>query len=181
MASGTDSGAKIVVSTLELLRSRGPGAVTIESVAAHSGVARTTIYRRHRNREEMLTDALVTVGVPEPPSANMSGEQLMRWVIDRSASMVFDGIGFGGMAALLTDTDPAFTDLFRRVLHLHRDALEDALDDGKRRGVVRGDLDPDLLIDGVVGALVAEQARTGTVAPGWAERVFTMFRSTVLG
>ncbi|GAB90365.1 TetR/AcrR family transcriptional regulator [Gordonia rhizosphera] len=176
----TESGTKIMSSTLELLRSGGPDAVTIESVAKHSGVARTTIYRRYRNREEMLTDALVAVGVPDPPPPDMPGEQRMRWVIRRSAAMVFDGIGCGGFAALLTDTDPEFSTLFRRVLATHRRVLENVLEEGIAAGTIRHDLDPDTLIDGVVGALVAERARTGTIAPGWEERAVDTFRSTVL-
>ena len=37
----------IAESTLYLLRNGGPRAVTVEAVAAHSGIAKTTIYRRH--------------------------------------------------------------------------------------------------------------------------------------
>jgi AcrR family transcriptional regulator len=43
---------------LALLREGGPAAVTMEGVATHAGVAKTSIYRRYRNRGELLTAVL---------------------------------------------------------------------------------------------------------------------------
>lgn len=170
-----DSGTKIVRSTLELLRTRGPAGVTVESVAAHSGVARTTIYRRYRNRNEMLSAALLEVAVVEPPDADLSAEARLRWVVRHAASMVVDGIGFGGMAALLTDSDPEFGVLFRQVLARHRSELREVLDAGKRNGQFASSMEPEVLVDGIVGALVAERARTGGVADDWEDRTVTAF------
>ena len=45
---------KITQTMLEIAASRGVGAITIEEVARRSGVAKTTIYRRYRNSEDML-------------------------------------------------------------------------------------------------------------------------------
>ena len=43
---------------LRLLHEAGPSGVTVEAVAAESGVAKTTIYRRHADRESVLRAAL---------------------------------------------------------------------------------------------------------------------------
>ncbi|KAF0969032.1 TetR/AcrR family transcriptional regulator [Gordonia sp. YY1] len=176
----SDSGAKIITAALELLRTRGPAAVTIEAVAAHSGVARTTIYRRYRNRDEMLTAALLDVGTPSAPDGELSGEDRLRWVVRQAASMVVDGIGFGGMAALITDTDPAFAELFRRVLGEHRTRLAEVLATGTAQGTLADGVDPDTVIDGIVGVLVAERARTGAIGPDWEGRVVAMFAPVAL-
>lgn len=175
-----DSGSKIITAALELLRAKGPAGVTIEAVAAHSGVARTTIYRRHRNRDEMLTAALVAVGTPPALDEDLSGEQRLRWVVRQAASMVSDGIGFGGMAALITDADPAFTEIFRTVLSKHRADLAAVIDDGKGRGLVASTVDPDALLDGIVGTLVAEKARSGSVGDDWENRVVELYAPLVL-
>ena len=54
---------------LALLREGGPSAVTVEGVAARAGVAKTSIYRRHANRAELLTTVLANaIGVPELPA-----------------------------------------------------------------------------------------------------------------
>ena len=49
---------RITAAALELLRTKGPKAVTVEAVAARADVAKTTIYRRYRDRQQMLTAAL---------------------------------------------------------------------------------------------------------------------------
>ncbi|HEX2214996.1 MAG TPA: TetR family transcriptional regulator, partial [Mycobacterium sp.] len=59
----------ITDATLALLRTKGPKSVTVEAVAARSGIAKTTIYRRHRDRRDMLAVALARVTSPEPLGA----------------------------------------------------------------------------------------------------------------
>ena len=102
--------------TLDLLRAKGPRSVTVEAVAARSGIAKTTIYRRHRDRRDMLSLALSQVSAPEPLPSDTDAADRLRWLIKHAVSAVEAGIGFGGFAALLTDEDPEFTALFRQIL-----------------------------------------------------------------
>src|SRR5215207_4503997 len=106
----------IADATLALLRTKGPRSVTVEAVAAQSGIAKTTIYRRHRDRREMLSLALSQVTSAEPLAPDTDADDLLRWVIRHAVAAVQAGIGFGGFAALLTDDDPEFTTLFRQIL-----------------------------------------------------------------
>lgn len=165
----------IAESTLYLLRSSGPRAVTVEAVAAHSGIAKTTIYRRHPNRRDMLAAALSRLASPSPVDPRASAPDRLRWVITHAIGTVEDGIGLGGLAALLTEDDPEFAVLFRRILIDQRAALAAVIDDGKADGSIRTDVDAETLIDGVVGAYIAERARTGDIASGWEERLFKLF------
>jgi AcrR family transcriptional regulator len=66
MAQRQDVDDGIADATLALLRTRGPRSVTVEAVAARSGIAKTTIYRRYRDRRDMLSAALSRVTTPEP-------------------------------------------------------------------------------------------------------------------
>jgi AcrR family transcriptional regulator len=66
----TQTEQAILDSTRELLADVGVRGLTIEGVAAHSGVAKTTIYRRWRSRDELalavLLDMVATVtAVPD--------------------------------------------------------------------------------------------------------------------
>ncbi|HSA41619.1 MAG TPA: TetR family transcriptional regulator, partial [Mycobacterium sp.] len=63
---------RIAESTLHLLRTGGPRAVNVEAVADHSGIAKTTIYRRHPDRRDMLATALSRVVIPPPPEFGTS-------------------------------------------------------------------------------------------------------------
>lgn len=172
------SDTRIVEATLELLRSRGPRAVTIEAVAALAGVARTTIYRRYADREAMLHAALEVLAEPSPIPAIADASQRLRWVIVTATDIIVSGIGFGGLAALITGSDPAFGDAFRDVLTRHRNVLTLAIEEGIADGSFRDDLDPETFVDGIVGVLVAECARTGAVSDDYEDRLITLFLPT---
>ena len=169
----------IAESTLHLLRSGGPRAVTVEAVAAHSGIAKTTIYRRHPNRRDMLASALSRLASPSPVNPDATAPERLRWLITQAVGMVEAGIGLGGLAAMLTEDDPEFTAVFRRILVDQRAALAAVVDAAKADGSMRADVDAVTLIDAVVGAYIAESARTGGVQGGWDERLFRLFWPTV--
>ena len=164
----------IADSTLHLLRTGGPRAVTVEAVSAHSGIAKTTIYRRHANRRDMLSSALSSVASPTPLDPQTEAPDRLRWLIDHAIDTIGDGIGLGGLAAMLTEEDPEFTTLFRKILIEQRAKLAAAIDTAKADGSMRSDIDTEALIDAVVGAYIAEHARTGTIADGWKERLFSL-------
>ncbi|KDE98781.1 hypothetical protein Y900_007430 [Mycolicibacterium aromaticivorans JS19b1 = JCM 16368] len=164
----------IAESTLHLLRTGGPRAVTVEAVAAHSGIAKTTIYRRHPNRRDMLSSALSAVASPEPLNPDTEAADQLRWLIHHAVETIDSGIGFGGLAAMMTDDDPEFTEVFRSILAGQRAELSGVIDSAKASGSMRADIDNATLIDAIVGAYIAERARTGQVAAGWDERVFDL-------
>src|SRR3954453_19417819 len=91
----------IADATLALLRTKGPRSVTVEAVAARSGIAKTTIYRRHRDRRDMLSAALSRVTTPKSLAAQADAPDRLRWLIREAVNIVDVGIGYGGLAALL--------------------------------------------------------------------------------
>ena len=175
MAQRQDVDDGIADATLALLRTKGPRSVTVEAVAGRSGIAKTTIYRRHRDRRDMLSAALSRVTTPEPLAAHAHPQDRLRWLIKEAVKTIDVGIGYGGLAAMLTDDDPDFTKLFRRILAKQRAELDSVIDAGKTNGSFRADVDGATLVDAVVGAHIAERARTGRVATGWEARLFDLF------
>ena len=174
MAERRDVEDGITESALHLLRTGGPRSVTVEAVTARSGIAKTTIYRRHRDRRDMLSAALERLAHPAPPALNANTPERMQWVITTAIDAIDGGIGFGGFASLLTDEDPEFSSLFRRILIGHRAELVKVIDACKAEGTIRADLDPETLIDAIVGSYVAERAREGRVGDDWEARVFAI-------
>jgi AcrR family transcriptional regulator len=140
----------------------------VEAVAAQAGVAKTTIYRRYRDREEMIAAALTSLTSPPPPP-DASSLQPMQWVIEQSFNAIESGIGLDGVAAPLTDEDTRFTALIRALLVEHRAALAAVVEDATAAGQLRPDIDT--MLDCIVGAYLAERARSGNVQPGWAQRI----------
>ena len=165
----------ITDATLHLLRTGGPRSVTVKAVAEHSGIAKTTIYRRYSDRRDMLSAALSGMASPAPLDPQTTAPDRLRWLIRQAVTAIECGIGFGGLAALLTDDDPEFTTVFRQILARQRAELSAVIDVGKNDGAMRTDIDNETLIDAIVGAYTAERARTGSVADGWETRLFDLF------
>lgn len=67
----------VLVATADLLREVGYGQLTIEAVAARSGVAKSTIYRHYGSKAELVSDAFTRVhasgGTDTPPPGPVRG------------------------------------------------------------------------------------------------------------
>ena len=66
--------AAVLRSATELLVAGGPSAVTIDAIVAHSGVAKSTIYRHWESRDEILVSVIESCApqLPDPaPDADV--------------------------------------------------------------------------------------------------------------
>ena len=155
---------------LELLRTGGPGAVTVDAVASTSGVAKTSIYRRHANRAVLLTAVLSdAIGTPDLPVEGDVRAKI-RAVLEQVWHQMREVLGPGGLAAIVGDRDPEFTDLFRGALRPYVDALVGRIRDDVAAGLLRPDLDAEGVVSLMVGAYLGELVRHGEVAPSWLDR-----------
>ena len=103
----------ILAAALRLLSERGPARVTVEAVAESSGVAKTTIYRRYRNRRDLLAAALRAVAdVPEPDPSLPAVRRLVL-LLDQFQWGMEEVIGLRVVATLLLAEDAEFAEAFR--------------------------------------------------------------------
>ena len=170
---------QILEAATGLLRERGPAAVNIDAVAARSGVARTTIYRRYRDRDELVAavlDELVETGAPTP---DLPVPDKLRWVLERVLVLLEHGIGRGGTAALLTDSDPGFTEALRARLDAQLTRLARAMADDVAAGRLDPRVDPDTLVGLLFGAYLDEVLRYGGPRAGWADRTVDLLAPAV--
>lgn len=172
---------RIHAAALALLHSGGPAAVTIEAVAESSGVAKTTIYRRYADREDLLQAALTAViGVPgEPPDGEARAR--IRWALDRTWRQMTDVLGHGGLAAVIGDTDQRFTALFHSALAPYTDALVALIRADVAAGRLRHDLDADASVSLFVGAYLGELVRRGEVDDGFTDRCLDLMWVAMTG
>jgi AcrR family transcriptional regulator len=166
----SDVDDRILATARTLLREGGPRAVHIDAVAARSGIARTTIYRRYRDRRQLLSATMEQVTDQGAPPQEGDLEDKVRWVLERAREVVTRGIGRGGVAAVLTDADPDFTDALRASLSTHLQPVTDAMTSDAARGLLRRDVDPDGVVDLAFGACLAELLRYGEERADWIER-----------
>jgi AcrR family transcriptional regulator len=169
-----ETDAKITAAAFELLRTGGPGAVNIDAVAQHCGVARTTIYRRYRTREELLATILDEI-VEEPfAPPDQSLEDQLHWTLERVRTLLEEGLGRGGMAAVLADSDPEFTEALQRRLHNALGALKRDIATAVEAGRLGDNVDPDAMVGAMFGSYLAEVLQHGTPRPGWGDRTVAL-------
>lgn len=137
------SRAAVLEAAIELLVHGGPNAVTVDAVVAESGVAKSTIYRHWRSRDELLIDVFRACA-PEmtpDPNATTFDAALESFVDD-----VVDNLNEERWARAI----PALL-----MLRMHEPQLADMSDEIKEkqdalaahvleRGVAEGILEPDV-------------------------------------
>lgn len=165
---------RIFAAGLELLRSRGPAAVSIESVAAVSGIAKTTIYRRYDNSEALLTAAIKSATTAVEIPAGLDAQDAVRWVLRHARDTIEHVVGRGTVAAVMIDSDPSFTTLMLGMIRATTHPFRTDLGQRVRSGELRSDLDIELTISILLGVVVAEIIRNRPTDDAWVDSVLAL-------
>jgi AcrR family transcriptional regulator len=158
---GTDRA--ILNAALELVAERGYDGLTMEGIAARAGVAKTTVYRRWRSRDEVLEAAsekfVTEIGVPDTGTIRGDLIELLQ-----SAIRVYSGLP-GRVMPGLVSAMARHPSLARRVrdgfLASRRDALRTVVERGIRRNELRPQIDIELTLDLLGGPLMYRLLVTG--------------------
>lgn len=149
---------KIMRAAMDLVTTRGVGAVTIEAVARLSGVAKTTIYRRYANTEDLLRHLSMSV----TPSIDFSGLEPSRESLHTALLRVvdaFDGeLGLKAVGVVLSSDNAHLHGFAGRVIRPAAERFADFLDRGVDAGVFRDGLNVPFLFQTVLGSMVACEA-----------------------
>ena len=135
----------ILEATLQLLARDGDvGSLTVEAVAARSGVAKTTIYRRWRDKWELALDAVMIDMLPrldEPVDVGDTRKELLTFINSVVKMLATPPYG-QAMQALVSQiaTDADLARVYREQVVEPRHA---ELTPVIKRGIARGDLRPD--------------------------------------
>ena len=148
---------KVLRATSGLLDRLEYRSVTLDSVARAAGVSRSTLYRHWPSREALVLEAytLKTLGATAVPDTGDAVEDLRVHLGELAFCLDFGGAA-STVAGLMVDavSDPEFGALYRRtMLSQRRQIFRDILARGQRRGQVRPDLDVEVAIDALYGAV----------------------------
>jgi TetR/AcrR family transcriptional regulator, regulator of autoinduction and epiphytic fitness len=171
----------VLEATLELLTEHGYGEVTIEAVAARSGVAKSTIYRHWPGgRPDLLHDAFQEV--KQPPIAPSEGNvrDRVQCVLEQFADMVSESRWSACLPALIeaAEHDPAARELQRQMSENGRRILIEVLEDGVRAGELPKGTDTELAAEALAGPIILR--RLMSLEPLESSRVRTLV-TQVLG
>jgi len=141
--------------TRELLVECGVQGLTIEKVAARAGVAKTTIYRRWRDKDELALAVVLDMveQVVKLPELGDTRAELLAFV--NAAVEVLGSTLMGRvMQGLVSDlaTDPELAQAFRdRVVSVRDGEVERLVERGIARGDLRPDTDPETAHELLIG------------------------------
>ncbi|TBZ49184.1 TetR/AcrR family transcriptional regulator [Rhizobium leguminosarum] len=137
----------------EILMAEGFGRMTIEAVAARSGVGKPTIYRSWANAQELAMAALLVNRLPE---AEVGGGTAQAALGAQMSGLVTAFASTRGrqitMALAAADPESEFTRAFRnRVILSSRNAGRVILEEALTRGEIVPPLDMEALLDMIYG------------------------------
>jgi AcrR family transcriptional regulator len=142
---------------VELLRTRGYGNVTVDDIAAQAGVGKQTIYRWWRSKADVVLEALAdhaSATIPVPDTGGLEGD------LTAFLSSTFRALsGPQSLAAVMrglmaqAQLDEEFADRFRTYIEGRRGVLRSLLVRAVARGELAPDVEVELLVDMLFGAM----------------------------
>jgi len=149
----------VLDATRELLAEEGSvRSLTVEAIAARSGVAKTTIYRRWRDKWELALDAVMIDMLPgfdEPVDVGDTREELLTFVnsvIKQLGAPLFGSAMQGLVSEIATDPDLARV-YQEQVVQPRRVQLAPVIERGVARGDLRSDTEVGLAHELLVGPI----------------------------
>ncbi|WP_131739712.1 TetR/AcrR family transcriptional regulator [Actinomadura roseirufa] len=146
----------IVEATLDLLAAEsGVAGVSIEAVAARAGVGKTTIYRRWPNKEALIVHALAAVKAPLPELSGASvREDLVELAVALGAERKLKHVRCFWNVVGSAEKHPGLYARYRQdLIEPRRAVMRAVLRRGVDDGVLRADLDLEVVVSMLVGTL----------------------------
>jgi AcrR family transcriptional regulator len=159
----------ILAATAELVAESGFEALTVDAVAERAGVARASIYRRHANRTALLIAACEAFAppLPEPPRTGSLRCDLL--ALGTAIAGALQDRATGGLLPTMiaaSSAHPEMRDALATFFSSRRSPTAEAVREAIERGEVEAEVDPELVADLLVGAVVHRTVlRAGRVGP----------------
>lgn len=153
------------------LEQLGFARMSVESVAAEAGVSRASVYRRFRDKADLVTAAIADAyvepggrGLRDPHAALVA---FLEEFEDRFAEHCLEVIG--GLVG--TREDPTALAMHRaRVVAPRRAYARSLLEAAQSRGELAGDADLDVALQMLAGSVLFRRLSGEPAAKGWARR-----------
>jgi AcrR family transcriptional regulator len=146
----------VLDATIALLAECGYGGVTIEAVAARSGVAKSTIYRHWPGRLELIHDAFHELKPPVTTCDEGSTRERIVQVLEDLARLTRASTWSSCLPSLIdaAEHDPEARALHGQLAATGRRTLVDLLAAGVSSGELPPGLDPELMAEALAGPIL---------------------------
>ena len=167
----------ILQAALGELLERGYGGMSMEGVAERAGVGKPAIYRRHRDKAELVTAAIRAIlpDVEVPDTGSASGDL---GELARRALPAIEGLFPALLGNVLAEAGrhPELMDAFReRLVRPRRDVFMAVARRGLERGELRPDLDLEQAADAFAGQVIARHIAGLPFTDAWFDAALDFF------
>jgi len=150
-----NSKATVLAATAELLYERGFSGVSVDEISRRTGVSKTTIYRHWATRADLLRDACLTIGTPQPvpDTGSFEGDivALMRGLAEVLRSAKWTSVLPSVIDAAERDADVA--NMYAKLQKGYSAPFETVFQQSIERGELLKDIDAGMLIAALTGPL----------------------------
>jgi AcrR family transcriptional regulator len=153
-----------------LLRELGYDRLTMDAVAREAGVARTTVYRRYRDKADLVSAAIETLRAPvSRPATGDARRDLIAHLDNVRRSY---GVSLAGTLLMEEPYNPRLLELFReRMVTPQRQIVAETIQEGIERGQIRRNIDIERVLDLLLGAFFAAVFAKGRPGLEWPEQI----------
>lgn len=140
----------ILAASIELIREIGYDAVTMDGIAERAGVGKATIYRRWKEKETLVTEAVgrIVQRMTEPDTGSVEGDLLV--LMRGDAQLYADPASrllLSGLVAAMARSTPIARAVRDGFVATRRGAMRRVIERGAARGELRKPLDVELMLD----------------------------------
>jgi AcrR family transcriptional regulator len=167
----------ILKATAGLLLEGGYRALCMESVAARAGVSKATLYRRHKDKQALVTAMIAaTVGIPPrehglPPGTTRDG---LAFMLRMASGAIADPSWLPILGAMLSEGphDGGLGSVMRsQIFEPSGEIVGQLVEAGVARGELRPGVSADVVNDMLFGALLARSLLGEKITEDWLERL----------
>lgn len=166
--------AALEEATIRLLAEDGFARASVAAIAAAAGVGKPAVYRRHRNKTDLVAAALTAR--LQPIEVADHGDTHAELRAAATQGLPEDGEPYvallGGLMAEHRRHPELIAAYRERVLAPRRAAVRSVIKRGQERGEVRRDLDPEAALDFFAGPFLARVFAGLDTGPEWRDRHF---------
>jgi DNA-binding transcriptional regulator YbjK len=167
----------ILQAALGQLLERGYGGMSMEGVAAAAGVGKPAIYRRHRNKAELVTAAIWSIlPVVELPDTGSTRDDIH--AVASQARPMTEGPFAMLLGTVIAEQvrQPELIEAFReRIVRPRRRLIKTILERGMERGEVRRNLDVEQAADALIGNVIGRHISGLEFDDVWFESAIEFF------
>jgi len=167
----------ILDAALELMAETGYQAMSLRDIAERSGVSIPSLYRRWRDKAELVSAAVFRAGRERlrQPTGDLRADLLAQLRDVRRMYETITDLGMVGTLLAEERRHPEFLEAWRRVvIGPRRTAIEAAVQKGLDDGVVSAGTDPKVVGQALLGAYYAARIAGDPLDADWEERVVSV-------